>query len=303
MICAPDAHVKALLLLSLWVTLSGGGSLAAAQGSLDRLSLPEGGQVYWEEDRLSYLVDARASARLSLEEVRARLRAAASAWSGAPCAGISFIERPSRLGEPFGYQAGEENTNLVLFRREEGSWPHDPSVVALTTLTYCEEEAPERGCRLGKLLDADIELNELSFFFTTEDEAPRIDLESVFSHELGHFLGFVHSAVSSSIMTPALSEGTIRRTLSPADQESLCWFYPLSEGPEPAEDRGAPEADRGSEEALPLPENEGCSSAPGKGGRAALLWLTSLLLYSICRRERGSSSLRRCRAKVERVKR
>ena len=288
MICTLSVRVKALLLLPLWVSLSGGGIPAAAQGSLDRLSLPEGGQVYWEEDQLSYIVDARASVRVSLEEVQERLRAATSSWSGASCVGLSFDEGPSRLGEPFGYQAGVENTNLILFRREEGSWPHDPSVVALTTLTYCEEEAPERGCRLGKLLDADIELNELSFFFTTDDEAPQVDLESVFSHELGHFLGFVHSTSPSSIMTPALNEGTIRRTLSPADQESLCLFYPLSEGPERADDRGAPEADRGSEEALPL-TSEGCSGAQrGRtwwGAYESLFWFIFLFLYSLHRRK------------------
>ena len=106
MICALSAHVKVLLLLTLWVTLSGVGAPAAAQGSLDRLPLPEGGQVYWEEDRLSYLIDARASARISLEEVQARLRAAASSWSAFPggsggCSVCGSVEEaPRRSSRP-----------------------------------------------------------------------------------------------------------------------------------------------------------------------------------------------------------
>ena len=103
MICAPRAHVKALLLLTLWVTLSGGGSPAAAQGSLDRLPLPEGGQVYWEEDRLSYLVDARASertfSRLSLTlfnppKSGTNVRYASTSYAGASpgCSTTGFVQ-------------------------------------------------------------------------------------------------------------------------------------------------------------------------------------------------------------------
>jgi hypothetical protein len=78
---------------------------------------------------------------------------------------------------------------------------------------------------LGQILDADVYFNpnDSRTAFATPLALPATpaayDLESVLTHELGHFLGFSHSAVWSAMMFPfAPAPGTISGTRPTAQQ-------------------------------------------------------------------------------------
>lgn len=81
--------------------------------------------------------------------------------------------------------------------------------------------------------DASLKLQKADFLFnykifgsrfadiSTNPGATKIDLESVITHEMGHFLGLQHidaSVDSSSIMNPSLAANTVKRNLSIKDQ-------------------------------------------------------------------------------------
>jgi len=96
---------------------------------------------------------------------------------------------------------------------------------------------------LGQILDADIYFSpgDPNTTFATPQAlslSPKAyDLESVLTHELGHFLGFSHSAVWGAVMFPyASAPGTISGTRPTAQQRTLrsltttapdCWFVTL----------------------------------------------------------------------------
>src|SRR5260370_32709589 len=88
-----------------------------------------------------------------------------------------------------------------------------PGVLAFTRLSTTDRIGVQVGSsavstQLGQILDADIYFNPSdsnTTYATPQALAANpkaYDLESLLTHELGHFLGFSHSAVWSAIMFP-----------------------------------------------------------------------------------------------------
>src|SRR5205085_1012762 len=116
------------------------------------------------------------------------------------------------------------NANTLVFR--DRSWPHGDAAgsadtLALTTVTYDVEK--------GDIYDADIEVNSVlpNTFTTNDTPGPMdIDLLSVLTHEVGHFLGLAHS-MEASTMFPDYNKGTIDiRALQIDDMAAICTSYP-----------------------------------------------------------------------------
>src|SRR6185503_2502521 len=76
----------------------------------------------------------------------------------------------------------QRNANVFLFRDDE--WPHmgADDALALTTVSYNREN--------GEIYSADVEINAATAKFTTTDAEEDVvdDLQSVLTHECGHFL-------------------------------------------------------------------------------------------------------------------
>ena len=87
----------------------------------------------------------------------------------------------------------------------------------------------------GKIIHADVLFNFQSYSFgDVMDGSPnainKIDLESVLTHELGHFLGLGHVSVSedaSSVMLEKISRGSSKRVLSQGDIDRIKLLYGL----------------------------------------------------------------------------
>ncbi|MBS2031213.1 MAG: matrixin family metalloprotease [Deltaproteobacteria bacterium] len=115
-------------------------------------------------------------------------------------------------------------------------WDYGSGVIALTTTTYNFET--------GEIFDADIELNEAEFPFTTADPYPDggdvcgtlganplscvgTDLRNTVTHESGHMLGLGHSAdVHATMFASANTGETSKRDLADDDIAGICAIYP-----------------------------------------------------------------------------
>ncbi len=165
------------------------------------------------------------------------LKKSAASWSGLDCSDLAV-----ELGEPtlkrvigFDWHKGSgspENENIVLFRNdttgdELDRWVHSLGALAITTVTF--------DAHTGRLLDADVEINDVAFEFTTCDlEECEIvfDLENMLTHELGHVIGLDHppndeEGAFDATMFASASEGDIgKRDLAPDDVDGACTIYP-----------------------------------------------------------------------------
>jgi len=142
---------------------------------------------------------------------------------------MSLVYEGESAQTELGYipELGLDNQNLIIFRSSQSGeqWPHDPEALALTTVTFCENDTPS--CPAGTIVDADVEFNEVLYTFTTGDNGPLNDLENTLTHELGHLLGFEHSASPSSTMFAVAPAGErAKRDLSELDERGLCEAYP-----------------------------------------------------------------------------
>lgn len=125
---------------------------------------------------------------------------------------------------------GADGLNTICF--DQADMAFTPGVLAFTRVVAADVTGIQVGSsavstQLGQILDADVYFNpsDPNTTFATPQELPAVpksyDLESVLIHELGHALGFSHSAVWGAMMFPfAPAPGTfsgMRPTTSQPD--------------------------------------------------------------------------------------
>ena len=120
------------------------------------------------------------------------------------------------------YNQTSGNANVIMFR--DSNWDHpDPEVtLALTTVTFSPDT--------GEIYDADMEINSDPKInqLTTGDDHVVYDLQSIMTHESGHFLGMAHTqpANTTATMYYRYKTGvTFMRHLSPDDMCGICAAY------------------------------------------------------------------------------
>jgi hypothetical protein len=117
------------------------------------------------------------------------------------------------------YNPTAPNANAWILR--DADWPyHDAgSRFAHTTVTY--------DSATGRILDADVELDSSGVELTTSDDTIVADLESITTHEAGHFLGLGDSSDPDATMSAAYSPASRQaRSLAPDDVAGICALYP-----------------------------------------------------------------------------
>lgn len=149
-------------------------------------------------------------------------------WSKASCAGgkvpsFKMTDTDLLYGpvvcSTIEFNKNAANASAWMFR--DDSWPYvgGSSTIALTTLSV---DIPT-----GRILDADVEINSYRTDITTSDTNVGADLDSIVTHESGHFLGMAHSAVQDATMFANYSPSTTSiRNLSPDDEAGICAAYP-----------------------------------------------------------------------------
>jgi hypothetical protein len=148
--------------------------------------------VSWPGRNVVMVPDAEEVPGLDAADFQATAQAAAANWRRADiCSDMLLEVAPARAGLTVGYDPDGPAVNLIRWVLHD--WPHEPSAVALTTVTF--------GQTTGTTFDADVELNAAQHRFTIDPgssgsigsgEDGARDLQSVLTHELGHVLGLEH---------------------------------------------------------------------------------------------------------------
>lgn len=247
-----------------------------------------GFELFRKSSCASYAVEQNGSTRHDIRaaELDDLVQKAFERWLNADCGGG---KRPSIAIESLGSVECDEvrynelagNASIVVFRDDE--WPHPSSdAYALTTVSY--------EVSTGEIYDADIEINGQVREYVTSAPEDGTDLQSILTHEVGHFLGLAHSDDPMSVMreryTPVQEN---LRVLSDDDIAGICTIYPPDR--KTVTDSCAPRHGFASEcVSAPLVDG-GCSVTPRAASGASVFGLVAVAVGCLGRRR-----LRRRRA-------
>ena len=183
----------------------------------------EGALLHWRNACTGYSVQRNGSRQIPFDVATRVIDASFATWMGATCSesrklpGISLTNLGPVDCAEVRYNPGAANQNTITFR--DGDWPYRGSgaALALTTLTFNKET--------GELFDADMEINTFGNVVTTSgDQAPdTYDLQSIITHEAGHFLGLAHTSDPDAKMFGGYRAP---RVLAADDVSGLCSIYP-----------------------------------------------------------------------------
>jgi len=192
--------------------------------------------------RIPYSLASNASTQVTLADATAAAHWAFGAWAvpsdtdaGSLCAGgppdVEAYDNgpvdPSVVATDCGLNpcadTVHDTKHLIVFRDTSWSGTDAVNTLALTTVTY--------GVVTGTIYDADTEINTFGHLVTTEEPPPptgypqnTYDLQSILTHEAGHFLGLAHSTDTSAVMYAYYHPGSIH--LTPDDVAGICAIYP-----------------------------------------------------------------------------
>jgi len=233
--------------------------------------------LYWANRRIEMRGAYETCLDVSAGEVRAALLDAMNEWetAGGGCTDIAFAEGDHPTGlETNLYGSRNDGENRIVWHEE--TWPADadPDALAVTTWVY--------DTRTGEIKDADIDVNGVSFTWTTSSTTVLTDVQNTFTHELGHVLGFAHVVDPEATMYGSSDVGELaKRDLSPDDVAAVCTVYPFGDT--------TPVGLHSSEGGL-LGVNTLCSVGRGGGARSQSCWTLMLgaLVIGTVRRRRAA---------------
>jgi hypothetical protein len=150
-----------------------------------------------------------AAARLT--EIEQVITQSLAVWTAVPGTTLlpATVAPPQRVATQ--HACGSDGLNSICF--DQADMAFTPGVLAFTRVITSDALGEQLGSspaatQLGQILDADIYFDptDAQVTFATSSALPAnpksYDLQSVLTHELGHFLGFSHSAVWSAMMYP-----------------------------------------------------------------------------------------------------
>jgi hypothetical protein len=187
---------------------------------------PSGTPLFWPSSCVTYSMHYLASKQIDLPTATSVMDRAFAVWMETSCpeGGPPAIKVDRRFGNVactlHEYNQTDANANAILFR--DDVWPYESAsnVLGLTTVTYSR--------KTGAIFDVDMEINA-THRLSADDTVPpnSYDLQSIATHEAGHFLGLAHSTDRSATMTPQYTSGTDSfRMLAEDDIGGICSVYP-----------------------------------------------------------------------------
>jgi hypothetical protein len=161
--------------------------------------------------------------------VVAVMDAAFATWKSAPNTNLPVSQGSN--SSVSAETASPSNINLICFVCSDADFTRDAQTLAVSLFSFATSSGQPDGHGgtsqfAGQLLKADILFNPADTFTTDPGSATDsvIDLQTVATHEIGHFLGLDHSAVVNAMMFPF--SPSIRESLASADVAAISSLYP-----------------------------------------------------------------------------
>lgn len=116
-----------------------------------------------------------------------------------------------------------DNVNNVIWLGG-AEWTHGAQTLGLTTTSFYTTS--------GQIIDGDMELNNGATWKVGGASGFQVDVESIVTHEAGHFLGLNHSSPTTAVMYAFYDgqAGEIKRALTSFDIDDVCTVYPGTGG-------------------------------------------------------------------------
>jgi MYXO-CTERM domain-containing protein len=146
-----------------------------------------------------------------------------SRWAQPSCTRWQ-ISYAGSFSSPTGTSAiASDSKNRVIWLGGS-QWRYGSQTLGLTTTIYYTNT--------GEIIDADMEMNNNVVWKVSGTATNQVDVESIVTHEAGHFLGLDHSAPTSAVMYAYYnsSAGEIKRNLTTTDINDVCTVYPNTAG-------------------------------------------------------------------------
>jgi hypothetical protein len=159
-------------------------------------------------------------------DVHTVIAASFQTWESAPNTSLSVSEgTPSSVGSE---EHSPSNVNLICFVCADADLTKDSTTLAVTITTTADRAGENDGHGgtsrfAGQIIKADIIFNPTVQYSTGGGNGE--DLQTVATHEIGHFFGLDHSAVVRAVMFPFASDLT---TLAYDDVAGISTVYPSS---------------------------------------------------------------------------
>ncbi len=245
-----------------------------------------GAPLHWVSSCVTFDVqrDGSPKSDLDADRVTDSAERAFGAWMKAACGD----ERPSLQIGTFGpvacaesrYNEKGRNANIILFHDDEWPYPGAIDTFGFTRVRF--------NVQTGEIYDADVELNSADFDLTTDERGDGVDLQSILTHEFGHFFGLAHPGSDQSDATMRANwdgSGTALRTLADDDASAICDSYPPGrKAPSTCEPRHGFASDC----FVPIPASTrggACAAAPDPlGAEGAKYGAAALLVLALQRR-------------------
>ncbi len=158
------------------------------------------------------------------------VQASAQAWQDVNTAyfTVNAVEFDSTAGHLLPALDAEDGQNSMFFDSTGVNFAPGGSVIAFVRSTVDLTD--------GHTLDADMVFNDRDFFCSTSSPtltpAPpgqsSVDLQSVVTHEYGHYFGLDHTSIANATMIPFIIGDTRQRSLELDDTAGLSTIYPES---------------------------------------------------------------------------
>jgi hypothetical protein len=184
----------------------------------------KGEPLAWSGRCVGYSLDVAGTDTLTPEQWTTAIQQAFETWASADCGGgnppsLDLLPLRDLPCKALAYDPHGPNANVVYFQDKD--WSEGDAIdgtLALTTIDFSSGSTD-----IG---NANIALNSSTNRFTVGDQDVHVDLVSVVTHEVGHFLGIAHSTDPVAVMYPFYSVGAVRRSLSADDAAAVCAIYP-----------------------------------------------------------------------------
>lgn len=199
-------------------------------------------------DPVKYQLEPNASEDVTDGSDLTAVRAAFNTWQQVACSFLSF-EEETFVGQT---ELDDNGNNKIFWVEQESDWPGQQGTIALTYTFYTL--GTER-----RITDADIIVNGVNYDFSTTQvdlatQPPKVDLETIIFHEIGHFFGLDHSQDSNAAMFPSNNK-QMQRAPAIDDVHGICALY--SNGL-PVDGQGQP---TGGPVGAPCQAREDCASS------------------------------------------